>query len=288
MRGFKIKLGVATTLCAFGVMAAPALAHHEHPKAVFGKFIANYPLAPGAITPTTPTTDKGIGSVEEINLGDGGLVIKEEPGKLSGCAVRSTGKVEEESSEKFFQAITLSRCYAVKPFGKDGDEKIKLKKFHLDFLYNSNGSLNIGEGEGEIKITANSTLSIPVGKNVCTVVIPQQTLPAKALVKPGEEYEAAEYETEVNKEVKLKKFPAGFQNKLDIEMHFDKVENWVRPTSSCEFPPGEVDEEVGSPAYGYVVFKKGSMAMELEEINIKEGNLGFETKAEVEEKEKEA
>ena len=182
MRGFRIKLGVATTLCAFGVMAAPALAHHEHPKAVFGKFVASYPLAPGTITPATPTTDKGIGSIENIDLADGGLIIREEPGKPSGCAVKSTGKVEDESSETFFQAIALSRCTAVKGFGKEGTERPKIKKFHLDFEFNSNGSLNIGEGEGEVKIIEKSLLSIPVGKDVCTVVIPQQTLPAKELV----------------------------------------------------------------------------------------------------------
>ena len=284
MRGFRIKLGVAATLCAFGVLAAPAFAHKERPKFSFGKFVAHYPLSPGAITPATPVTDKGIGSVEEINLGDDGLIIREERGKpLSGCAVKSAGKIEEEKDERFFQAMQFSKCYAAKAFGKEGTEKVKLKKFHLDMLFNSNGSLNIGEGEGEVKITANTTLTIPVGKGECTVVIPQQTVPARALVKETE-YEASEYETEHETFVKLKKFPAGFQEKLDIEIHYNKFENWVQPSSACEFPPGVVNEVPGTPGYGYAVYNKGTIDMELEEIEVKNGDLGFETRKEVEEK----
>jgi len=287
MRAFRIMLGLAATLCAFGVSAVPALAHPEKPKAIFGKFIANYPLSPGAITPTSQASDRGLGSVEEINLADDGLVItKTEPGKLSGCTVKSKGKVESESSDKFFQAITFSKCYATKGFGKHGEEKVKLKKFNIDFEYSSDGALKVGEGEGEIKIVSKSALSIPVGKNVCTVVIPEQTLPAKALIKE-EEYESAEYETEVNHEVNLKKFPAGFQNKLDIEMHFKKIETWVKPVPGCEQPGGALDETPETPAFGYDVFNKGNIEMELEEITIKNGNLGFETKAEVEKAEKE-
>ncbi len=124
MRALRVMLGLAATLFAFGVSAAPALAHREKPKATFGKFIAGYPLSPGAITPATPANDRGLGSVEETNLADDGLVItKEEPGKLSGCTVKSKGKVASESSENSSRPSRSRNAVRPKPSAKTASKR---------------------------------------------------------------------------------------------------------------------------------------------------------------------
>ncbi|HYM55837.1 MAG TPA: hypothetical protein VES97_10770, partial [Solirubrobacteraceae bacterium] len=166
---------------------------------------------------------------------------------------------------------------AQKPFGT-GTEEVKLKSFAIDFEFHSNKAAVIGEGEGEIKIKKDSTLSIPVGKGACTVVIPEQTIPEKAERKPELEYEAASYTTEFEP-AKIKKFPSGFQEKLNIEMEFKKVESWVKPAPGCA-PGGVVNEVPETPGFGYVVYGNGTMELELEEITIKNGNVGFEPKKE--------
>jgi hypothetical protein len=52
----------------------------------------------------------------------------------------------------------------------------------------------------------------------CTFIIPQQTIPAKAIVKPEEEFSQVSYSnTEVKVEetpTKLKLYPGGFQHKV--------------------------------------------------------------------------
>jgi hypothetical protein len=265
-------------VCAFGVLAAPALAKKQKAPAVFGKFTANIPGSPGAITPATPVTANGIGEVTEIDLAGGALTITECRKEL-----KSTGKVEEERSETFFQNITFSHCYAQIKLEKSGFiGRQKVPTFKLGLEFHSNHSAVLGEGnETETRVTTPSNISIKVGKFPCTVIIPSQTLPGKAERQPELEYEAATYETEYAP-APVKKFPSGFQEKLDIEMEFNKVQSYLVPNPpGCEAEPGtSVDEEEGSPYKGDTHYDKGHIDLELEEITIKHGNLGFEPKKE--------
>lgn len=281
---------MVATLFAFAALAAPALAKKEHPKVQFGKFIASIPGE--TISESTPATAKGHGVVLEgpkgpgIELGGGALTIAR-------CAkeLRSSGQVVSEKSETFLQNVAFKNCYAQSYTGKNKEflSETKLPKFTIALEFHSNQSAVAGESPGEVKIKEKSTVVIPTpSKNApCKVTIPAQTIPEKAVTKPEEEYEAAFYETEheeVEGKHKLEKFPRGFYEELDIETEFLKVEAWIKPGEHCIDVSGEgaEDKEVGSPAYGYVVYNKGVFFIELEEIKIKDGNLGWEEKSEVE------
>jgi len=276
MRRVRVVLGLAVAVCAFGVLVAPAVAKKEvgnktKEPVIFGKFTASIPG--GTISPTAKAVATGHGEVTEINLANGGLVIRK-------CLkpVKSKGEVESESSETFFQNIKFSKCRAVKGFNKGGGiEEPPIATFTLGIEFHSNKSGVVGEGEGEIKIKEDSSVSIPVAhKGICTVVVPEQIVPAKAEKKPEAEYESVSYETE-KEPAKIKKFPSGFQEKLNIEIEFSKVVTYVKPNEFCH-PGGKLVEEKESPWFGYVESRNGKMALELEEITIKNGNLGFEPK----------
>jgi hypothetical protein len=277
MRRVRIALGLAAALCAFGTFAAPALAKKEVKEVVFGKFKASYPFGP-EITPTAPATSKGIGELTSLNLAKGAL-------RIEACALGSTGQVTSQSSNTIVQNITFKGCYARVSLNKEITELTKVPKFVIGMEFYSNGSAVIGQ-PSEVKIVKPSTVTIQVGKHSpCSVTIPAQTIPTKAEVKPEREYEAAFYETEFEEGVNVKKFPSGIQEKLDIEMEFSKIESWVKPGEHCIYGPGEegaFDKEEGTPAFGYVVYGKGTLEAELEEITIKNGNLGFEPKKEEE------
>ena len=290
MRRVRVLIGFAAAVFAFAALAAPALAKKEHTKTQFGKFIANIPG--GTISEATPATATGTGTVlagpkgPGIELAGGALSI-------SRCAnvLKSTGKVVSEKSETFLQNVTFKNCYAQSYTGKNREviSETKLPKFTIALEFHSNQSAVLGESPGEVKITQPSTIVIPVPtkKSPCSVTIPSQTIPEKAAIKPELEYESAFYETEheeVEGKKKLERFPSGFEEQLDVETEFSKVEAWIKPGEHCFDVNGEgaVDKEVGSPAYGYVVYNKGVFDIELEEIEIENANIGWEEKAEVE------
>jgi len=269
-------MGLAAVACALGTLAAPALAKKPKPPVVFGKFVASFPGG-APISPTEEATAKGHGDLEGLNLAHGALRIEE-------CNdVKSVGSVDSERSETFFQNVTFIHCYANVTINKGFTEQLKLPKFTLGMEFRSNKSVEVGEGaESETEIVRPSTVTIPIGKRApCQVTIPQQIVPGKAATKPEREYEAAAYETE-KEPANLKKFPLGYQEKLYIAMEFSKVEAWVKPNEHCIYAEGEegaYDNTPGTPAYGYVVYGKGTLDAELEEITIKHGNIGFEPAA---------
>jgi hypothetical protein len=276
MRNVRIMVGLVASVCAFGALAAPALAKKPKPPVVFGKFTASFPGGP-SISPTEEATAKGHGELEVLELAHGALRIEE-------CEdVKSAGSVNSEQSETFFQNVTFVHCYADVTLSRGFTEELKVPRFTLGMEFRSNKSVEIGEGAAsETEIVRPSTVTIPIGKrSPCQVTIPQQIIPGNAATKPEAEYNAAAYETE-KEPANLKKFPLGFQEKLAIVMEFSKLESWVKPNEHCIYSEGEegaYDNTPGTPAYGYVVFERGTLDAELEEITIKHGNLGFEPAA---------
>ena len=290
MRRVRVLIGCAVSVLALAAMAGTALA--KPPKMQFGKFIASIPGS--TISEATPATDSGHGEVLEgpkgpgIELAGGALTISQCTRELA-----SSGKVVSESSETFLQNVTFKNCYAQSFTGTNREliSETKLPKFTIALEFHSNGSAVAGEAEaGDVSIKENSTITIPVPskKSPCKVTIPAQTIPVKAATKPEKEYEAAFYLTEketVEGKKKLERFPRGFYEELDVETEFSKVEAWVKPGEHCVYTRGEegaFDKEEGTPAFGYVVYAKGYFDIEVEEITIKNGNLGFEEKSEVE------
>lgn len=277
MRRIWIGAGLIATLCAFCTAAAPALAvshkkTHTKPPKVLGKFVANYPSGK-KINETNKAFDKGIGSVEVLKLADGAINV------VSCKKVKSAGGINWERSDTIFQLVSFDGCRAKSYFGESPfTEVLKIPNFKIGFEFHSNGFVETGGGEStSVHVDKTSVIIKGPKGSQCEVELPAQTLPVKATKKPENEFEAATYETEEHP-AKIKKFPAGFQEELDIYTELKKVvANVKKLTPSCvDKSPGKYKNNTGE------------IEIELEEVRIKNGNLGFRDKAEVEAEEKAA
>jgi hypothetical protein len=275
MRHVKVTLGIAAVVvCAFGAITSPAFAK-EKKAPVFGKFTAS--IFGRSISAAEPATATGTGEIDEMSLAGGALFINE-----CGKEAKSSGKVVSESAETFFQNVKFSKCFAKVKLGNSGlTSRMKIPSFTLGMEFHSNHAAVIGEAEeNNLEIVRPSSVAVKIGKTTCTVVIPAQTIPVKAEKKPEKLFEAAGYETEeeaVTKRKELSKFPSGFQQKLDIEWEFKKLMSAVKPNENCKYPEtgSKFVSNPESPNFGMVVYNEGSFEGELEEITIKNGNVGF-------------
>ena len=269
MRRIRIGIGlVVVALCAVGAVASPsfAITHkktHTKPAKVLGKFVANYPHGP-KITETSKAVDTGIGEVETLQLGDSAIDVET-------CKkVKSGGGVDSERSDTLFELVTFIGCKVRTQFGEHAHAKgVKIPNFKIAFEFHSNGFVETGGGESTSVHISKTTVFIKGPKGIpCQVELPAQTVPVKATKKPENEFEAATYETEKHP-AKIKKFPAGFQEEIDLFTEMEKVVSHIKKSPNCPVEPKYKDNT-------------GVIEIELEEVKIKKGNLGFRDKAEVE------
>jgi hypothetical protein len=279
MRRVRAVLGFAAVVCAFGALTAPAFARERKP-AIFGKFTAS--INGKTLSPGEPAATKGHGEVEAMKLGPyvftGRNLGEGKHGPVCERALKSQGEVASESSETFLQNITFSKCVSTRRAGSS--EEAVVFHFTLGMEFHSNGSAVAGQSEEtEVKIIKGSTVHFKGSKSTCEVIIPEQAVPVKAATKPEKEYEAAAYETEeeeVEGKKALKEFPSGFQQKLDITMEFKKVHTieQLNPARGCT--NGKLEEGgTFNKEHDTVEYSNGILEAELEEIEIKGGNVGF-------------
>jgi hypothetical protein len=198
MRHIRMALGVAVAACALCIAALPALA------ATPTNFVANIPNK--RISPEHPAKFSGkteepqvfkFGSATTISCQHFAFPEKYEEGKT---AVTS-GKVESETPTELEVGVHFEKCGYLTKDDKEEPEKSKFVpakfKGKLTIDYHINGFVKLeGNGEGEeqeyakatIRETA-ATFKVPAGK-LCTVIIPEQTLPVKAEKDPTGEFTA--------------------------------------------------------------------------------------------------
>jgi hypothetical protein len=273
MRRLRITTGLLASLMMLALAAAPAYAKKEAPKAFFGEFTAS--VAGKTITPATPQATKGHGEVGELSLGPWDFRCERE--------IKSKGKVEAERSETFKTLITIAGCEAAVKL-KSGVKEWKKVKFSrgFEFQFHANGSAHIGEDESQVEILKTTSVTAKVHGSECKMIIPAQTIPIQAEKKPEQEFESAEYGTEKEATENLKKYPNGFKERLEIFWEFKKVKTEVpveKPEpgkpAKCEYekePEGKYNPETER-----VDFTNGVFEGELEEIEIKNGELAFDT-----------
>jgi hypothetical protein len=283
MRSLKIPVALAVIACVVGALASPALASKTKPKAFFGEFLASRPGGP-PITPSNPAIAKNKeGTLDEFYMGG------EETGPFSfSCAgLTSEGKVFEERSTSFKTEIKFHKCLATRRLrGGLQEHNIKTKIKGLEMEFHSNGSFVLGkEAENEMKITKGTSVEIKVKGGSCKLIIPQQVVPKNG-TNEEREYEGGEYSGEKEKTEKLKKYPDGFKERMEVDWTLSKIIMYVPtekngPCSYSKEPGGKYNEELK------VVEYPSHMEGELEEVEIHKGELFFESRAEKEAKEKE-
>jgi hypothetical protein len=233
MRHVKMACGLATAVCAFGVAAAPALA--EGPE-----FLAS--INGQTISPTEPAITKGKfagephskETTQEFKFGE--FLIKCEK-------VVSKGEITAPASPTFETTLKFQGCgYYPKPANPQ-HFAATFSTSGITLLYHVNGYAKIeGNSEGEeqeygsSKVTILETaalVKIPNAK-YCTIILPEQTVPAKAIKHPEEEFSSALYSEEsVPAPGKKKLFPEGEQKKLLITNEFKGLKYKFAEETQC-------------------------------------------------------
>jgi len=275
MRRLRITVALAAIACFVGALASPAFAKVEKPKAFFGEFYANRPSGP-PITPTSPALAKtSEGELSELWIGS----EANGPWIISCDHLTSQATLTSERSETFLTEIKFAKCVAKRHLIKGIVETIPVKfgkGFEIEF--HSNGSAELGQ------IVKATSFELKLKKSGCKVILPEQSIPGHA--NPEKEYEDAEFGTEKESTERLKLWPDGFVRRLEVAWELKGLEFDVpvAPNSSCEYtkePGGKYNPEKKA------VELNGYFEGELEEIEVKKGNVGFETDKERKEKEAE-
>jgi hypothetical protein len=254
MRKSRIALGLVVVACAFGVVAAPALA--------FGKFYAS--IKGQTLSETEPGEVRGHGEVELLKLAQYTIECPK--------GIRAKSKVvSDEPQESFFTEVRFQGCKTKSP-GSGGFREPKPVNFTLGMEFLSNFSAKVGEGEGdEVRIKELSGVSFKAGGSTCVVNIPAQSIPLKQ--KAGVEYEAALPETEEELQEKrsgIEKY-GEYRKWLNFTIDLKKIRTKVEPNSRCVYEGSE-----GKLKEGYVEYTNGAFEGDLEEVKLKGGNLWFE------------
>ncbi len=237
---------------AIALFAMAATASAKEPM-FFGEFTAS---------PTPATVTSKSGSVE----------FKVGAWEWSCPKIKSKGQMPTERSTHFLAVLKISGCEGVRKLSGGFEEHVKFKVqpgFAIEFR--ANGSGNVGEAAGELEIVKGSTLHVKSKGGVCEIVIPQQSMPTQAEKKPEHEYEVVEYFPEKEATTKVKTYPSGFKEKLEID--------WESNHFLYEVPAGSAkacgtNKESGPEE---TVKLKGHFTGELDELQVKGGDFGFTT-----------
>jgi hypothetical protein len=286
MRSLRITIGLATAACTLAVSATPALATKEKPKVYFGHFTAS--IFGQTISPTNKALAKGKGEAgEPLKIGPIECATEYEGKSLPSPTLSLKAMVESERSSDFTAIVNVKGCYSVQPFGKGGtEEKVKVsfgKGLKMEF--HANGSAALGNPSGEVKILETAAVPIKVQGRKCKLFIPAQTVPVQDERKEEREYEAAEYgfEKEELEEHFWKKYPSKFKERLEISWELKKIVSYVPvEPPKCGYKKGTEGkyEPEGEGRPNRVEFNNGEFSGDVEEIEIKGGELGFDPVAE--------
>jgi hypothetical protein len=275
MRSLRITIGLATAACTVAAFATPAMAVKE--KVFFGHFTAK--INGQEISPTKPVQAKGKGEVGELRIGP----LAMECETTSGFTLGAKATVEAERSSDFTANIKISGCTTDLNFGKGGNfEHVKVNFGKgLKMQFHANGSAALGNPAGEVKILETAPVQIKVPGHKCKLFIQAQTVPLQDEKSPEKEFESAEYgtETEAVEPKLLKKYPSGFKERLNVFWELKKVRSYVPvEPGRCEYKKGIEGkfEPEGEGLPNRVEYTSGVFEGELEETEIKGGELGFD------------
>jgi hypothetical protein len=279
MRHIKMACGLAVAVGTLGASVAPALA-----ASASSNFIASIPhrtISPEHTAKTSGKTEES----QTFKFNNVKIVCQVfKAGSLQytkeGPAALTAGVVSEELSTTLEVTIHFQKCGRIirdVPAEPKEDEYVPANfKGKVTIIYHVNGFGEIlGNGEGEeleygkgknatIRETA-ATFKIAPAKQ-CTVIIPEQTVPIKAIKHPEEEFSAATYSNVFTPTVR-RGFVNNEKESLEISNAFKGLTYHFAEETQC----GE-DEKSNQGTNGSYT---GNLNLE-----IPTGNLGLEEKVE--------
>jgi hypothetical protein len=256
MRHLKTAFGLVVVVCLLGTMTATALGH---------EFVASKYKT--TISPETPVTTKGKAPAE----------TKQEMTfskyHLKCGAAYSKGTITEPVSTVFKTHMIYSKC-GLYPYGTSEVHFPATVKGGLSVAFKVNGAAELEGNESgeeleygtkaEVLETA-TVFQIPGGK-FCTIVVPTQIVPARAIKHPEEEFAQVLYSNDPVKveetPTKLKLYPGGFQHKVIFTMDLKPLKFQFKEETQC------FEDEAKTQGSGGII--KGAIVEE-----VVGGNLEF-------------
>jgi hypothetical protein len=263
MRYFWRTMGLAVALFAFVLPASSAFANGE-------EFVASREPVP--LSEESPGKTHGRAPEGEFSqvLKFGAFTIK--CNAVTNAKTINEGAVSWESNATFSTELKFFKCLTVARFGSflGGLSTSFNGGLPMKIVYHINGFAEIGTGEtfSEVEIGSGEA-SFKISGKICKINWPAQTVPAKAVKHPEEEFSAAVYS---NKFVPVPesmwhKFPSHEQERLVIANEF-KTMKWSYEEGQC-LGEGGFEEEAKITEAG-----NGTWTGTLEE-EIRGGNLGI-------------
>jgi hypothetical protein len=223
MRNMRMVGGFAVAICVLAVTAAPTMAH-QFVSSKLGTSVGHgfneIPVESGVPPEYEPAR------MQEWNLGSSFRIL---------CyKSKLNGEITETESQTFTTTVRFEKCgwypstknhlHIAATWGKSG----------MKVVYHATGwTETLGNGEGETfeykaKILETSAyIKIPSGNSstmkLCEIVIPEQTIPVRAIAHPEEEFSSAVYSNEEVPVLTSKTFPTGLQKRLVIANNFTKL-----------------------------------------------------------------
>jgi len=209
MRHRRKSIGLVVAVCAFALIATPALAHEF----------------------TASKEGKTHGAVESEQL------FKFGPFKIVCEKASAKGLAAAGGSSTYATAVKFSKCGTLVKFGS-GNHETKLGTHWLTPLsieYHANGFVETGNGEleevegkavisgGSAELKVNTGKTLELEKSECNISWPEQTIPLKAEKKPEGEYSSATYSNEVVPHKVTKNFLDGLQHYIVISNSFKGI-----------------------------------------------------------------
>jgi hypothetical protein len=266
MRHVKLVGGLAAAICVLAVAAAPAGAAHQFVASKLGKSVGRgfeeIPVEKGVTPPFEPER------MQEWKLGTFRILCYK---------TRLNGEVTEQASEVFTTTLHFANCgwypqrnslHVAATFSKEG----------LTVRYHANGYTEaVGSGSGETyefknaEVLETATYVKISSTKLCKIVIPEQTIPVRAIKHPEEIYSAALYS---NLEVAATNkyfFPTGKQKRIAIASEFKNLKfKYAGEGTQCATSP-EFEKQAEEGGGGVAGLYKGSV-----EAWIPDGDLHFE------------
>jgi hypothetical protein len=285
----KIRTGVAlaVALCAVGVFAAPAFAKE---KIIFGEFEASITGQNLETTPGTLAVSKAEGKllINGLELGPYTFGPKDpktgEQFTETPCgAVKLSGQVKKEKSSELTFKLNFKKCAAWAEAGV-GQQEVPTK-LSLGIKLKSNFSAEVGKSESSAEIEP-GVVTFKGALKKCPIIIPRQTIPLKE--KAEKEYEEiVEYENESfepegieNSKHKKELYPSGEKETLNVFFleKFHHIHTYMSQTPPCTNSKGAENGKIVTeegPYKGMLEFTNGHLFGEIEDLEVKNGNLKF-------------
>src|SRR5581483_8080907 len=196
MRHVRLSLVLVGVVCAFAIIAAPALAHEF----------------------TASKTGKTAGKSESEQK------FKFGPFKISCEVAKDKGAQAAGSSQTLAVAVKFTKCVDEIKFGAKPAYVSTRFRTPVAIEYHANGFVETGseleEFEGSATLIGGTAeIHVPTGvipgekeRSNCTIYWPEQTIPLKAIKKPEGEYSEATYSNIVQSVPVNKAFPSGEQH----------------------------------------------------------------------------